>query len=144
MSICPKCGSKNTVKDGLPSGNQRNKCKECNYRYTKEKLRGKDKSIKRQALALYLEGLGFRAIGRILGLSHVSVYRWIKSLGEKLEVIKEEKEIEIIEPDELHTYIGSKKTIAGYGLLLIELEKDLSIARLAVGELGQAKDYGTK
>jgi DNA-binding NarL/FixJ family response regulator len=32
-------------------------------------------SVKRQALQLYLEGLGFRSIGRFLGVSHVSVQK---------------------------------------------------------------------
>ncbi len=54
-----------------------------------EKLRGKDKSIKKLALELYLEGLGFRAIGKILKVGHVSIYRWIKSFGEELERVKE-------------------------------------------------------
>jgi insertion element IS1 protein InsB len=34
------------------------------------------------ALELYLEGLGFRAIGRVLRMSYVTVYYWIKEWGE--------------------------------------------------------------
>ncbi|MFT4968242.1 MAG: hypothetical protein ACI9CD_001274, partial [Candidatus Deianiraeaceae bacterium] len=36
-------------------------------------------------------------------------------------------EISVVEIDEMHTYIGSKKTQLGYGLLLIDMEKDSSI-----------------
>jgi len=74
-------------------------------------------------LQLYLEGLGFRSIGRFLGVSHVSVQKWIKKFGQELEDLKSENEISIVEMDEMHTYIGNKKNIAGSGLLLIELGK---------------------
>ena len=135
MNRCPRCESEKTVKDGIANGNARRKCNDCGYRYTKEKPRGKDKSIKRQALELYLEGLGFRAIGRILKVGHVSVYRWIKSFGERLEEVSSDRgDIKIVELDELHTYIKSKKTIAGYGLLLIELGENSSVSLLGVGE----------
>jgi hypothetical protein len=91
-------------------------------------------SVKRQALQLYLEGLGFRSIGRFLGVSHVSVQRWIKKFGQELEDLKSENEISIVELDEMHTYIGNKKNIAGSGLLLIELGKSSSTALLAAEE----------
>ena len=41
------------------------------------------------------------------------------------------EDIEVIELDEMHTYIGSKKTTVGSGLLLIEMGIDSSIAKLA-------------
>ena len=50
-------------------------------------------SVKRQALQLYLEGLGFRSIGRFLGVSHVSVQKWIKKFGQELEDVKSENKI---------------------------------------------------
>ena len=74
-------------------------------------------------MQLYLEGLGFRSIGRILGVSHVSVQKWIKKFGQELEELKSENEISVVELDEMHTYIGNKKNIAGSGLMLIELGK---------------------
>jgi len=62
---CPKCQNHKSVKDGIVKGKQRYKCKSCNYRYTVElKSTAKPKNTKRQALELYLEGLGFRSIGR--------------------------------------------------------------------------------
>jgi len=44
----------------------------------------------------------------------------------------------------MHTYIQQKKTIARYGLLLIDMEKDLSISLLATGALKQEKYYGKR
>jgi transposase-like protein len=43
------------------------------------------------ALTLYLEGLGFRSIERILGFSHIAVYNWINSFGEQVEAVKQKK-----------------------------------------------------
>ena len=107
---CTRCGSINKVKRGIVNGRQRYTCKDCGYNYTvAQKSTSKPDSVKRQALALYLEGLGFRSIGRILKVSHVSVYNWIKSYGSKLENIRSETDIEVVEIDELHTYIGEKK-----------------------------------
>ncbi len=83
---------------------------------------------------LYLEGLGFRSIGRFLGVSHVSVQKWIKKFGQEVEDLKSENEISIVEMDEMHTYIGNKKNIVGSGLLLIELGKSSSTALLVAEE----------
>jgi len=99
-------------------------------------------SVKRQALQLYLEGLGFRSIGRFLGVSHVSVQKWIRKFGSELEDLKSENEISIVELDEMHTYIGNKKTTAGSGLLLIEMGRNSSTALLAVEEQKQEKNSG--
>jgi transposase len=129
---CPKCKSSAHKKNGKVDGRQRYKCNDCGYNYTVEiKSTASSTSVKKQALQLYLEGLGFRSIGRFLGVSHVSVYNWIKKFGQELEDLKSENEIEIVELDEMHTYIGNKKNIAGSGLLLIELGKGSSTALLA-------------
>ena len=47
-------------------------------------------------------------------------------MGEQAEDIKSEQYVDIIEMDELHTYIGQKNAIAGYGLLLIDMGRDSS------------------
>ncbi|WP_129596577.1 IS1 family transposase [Methanohalophilus profundi] len=107
---CPKCKSSNHKKNGKVDGRQRYKCHDCGYNYTVEiKSTASSTSVKRQALQLYLEGLGFRSIGRFLGVSHVSVYNWIRKFGQELEDLKSENDIEIVELDEMHTYIGNKK-----------------------------------
>ena len=132
MEHCPKCQSKEYCKDGIVKGRQRFKCKSCNYRFTVDHL-GKPEKMKRDALELYLEGLGFRSIGRFLKISHVTVYNWIKEFGKKVELVRNTAGIEVVELDEMHTYIGTKKTIAGFGLLLIEMGKDLSTSFLVIG-----------
>lgn len=140
---CPKCKSENKVKDGFVKGLQRYQCKSCSYRFTVEYI-GKSNSIKRNALHLYLEGLGFRSIGRYLKVSHVAVFNWIKSYGEGVDELRTDHDIEVVELDEMHTYIQQKKTTAGSGLLLIDMEKDLSISLLATGVLRREEHYGKR
>lgn len=143
MEQCPRCKSKTLCKDGIVKKKQRFKCKDCNFRFTVECL-GKPNKLKRDALVLYLEGLGFRSIGRILEVSNVTVLNWIKSFGEKIDEIRNTEDIEIVEIDEMHTYIGSKKTTVGHGLLLIEMGENSSTVRLAQEEQKRAKSFGKK
>jgi transposase-like protein len=143
MDSCPKCKSKNFRKDGIVKSKQRYLCKDCKHRFTVEQI-GKPNTVKRDALILYLEGLGFRSIGRFLNVSHVAVFNWIKSFGEKLDEFRNTEEIEVVELDEMHTYVGSKKTTVGYGLLLIEMGIDSSIVKLAHEEQKQEKNFGRK
>jgi hypothetical protein len=75
---------------------------------------------------MYLEGLGFRAIGRILNISYGTVYQWVKEWAGKVELPKKEESVDLVELDEMHTYIG-QKTAGGYGLLLTDLENGTSL-----------------
>jgi transposase len=86
------------------------------------------------AFEMYLEGLGFRAIGRILKISYGTVYQWIKQWGGSLKLPKRNEAIEIVELDEMHTYVGSKKTTDGYGLLLIDMENGSSLLSVGTGQ----------
>lgn len=128
ITNCPSCKSELKTKDGIIKGRQRYKCKSCNFRYTIEDRSHAKNFLKRSALELYLEGLGFRSIGRILKVSHVSVYNWIRSFGKKVDELRSSKTPEVVEIDELHSYIGNKKTTVGYGLLLIDLGRNSLIS----------------
>ena len=76
---CPKCESTAATKSGMVGGRQRFKCKSCGYHYTVAKV-GKeiDSYYVIKALQLYLEGVSYREIERLLGVSHVSVMNWVK------------------------------------------------------------------
>jgi transposase-like protein len=143
---CSKCNCSKRVKSGIIKGRQRYKCKDCGCNYTVEiKSTAKPKSQKKQALHLYLEGLGFRSIGRFLGVSNVSVLNWIRGFGKNVQELHAASQpIEVVEVDEMHSYIGSKKTAVGFGLLLIDMEKDSSISLLATGAAKQQKSFGKK
>ena len=141
---CPKCNGSQYVKDGIVKERQRYLCRNCSYRYTVTQRSGtSDKATKRRALELYLEGLGFRSIGRLLKFSNVSILKWIRSFGQQLDDIKNDQPVQVMELDEMHSYIGHKKTIAGYGLLLIDMEKDSGAAYWVPGTLSLEKSSGT-
>jgi transposase-like protein len=110
MISCPKCGSNKCTKDGIVKERQRYRCKLCNFRHTVTH-RGKSPELKRQALELYLEGLGFRSIGRFLECSHVTIYNWIKSFGEQITELRSNSDLNIVEIDEMHTYVLKKKLL---------------------------------
>ncbi|KAA6313216.1 hypothetical protein EZS27_035974 [termite gut metagenome] len=67
------------------------------------------------ALKLYLEGLGFRSIGRLLQISYGTVYAWVKAWESKVYLPKKEERIAFMELDEMRTYVCSKKTTVGSG-----------------------------
>jgi len=106
---CRRCFSNNYVKNGSAKGRPRFKCKDCNYRYTvAHKSTTKPPAIRRLALEMYLEGLGFRHIGMVLKISYVTVYNWVKKWGASVELPVREDAIDVVELDEMHTYVGKK------------------------------------
>ena len=114
---CVRCGSGDYVKDGNVRQRQRYQCKYCNYRYTvKSKCHAKSPEIRQLAHNMYLEGLGFRAIGRLLNVSHTAVFGWLKKAGKDIELSVEDESIEVVEVDEMHSFVGQKETTAGFGL----------------------------
>jgi transposase-like protein len=143
---CPQCNSSNTVKSGKIKDKQRYKCRECGYNYYSVEIKStaKPKPLKKLALHLYLEGLDFRSIGKILEVSNASVLKWIKEFGQKVEeLIPEKQQIEMVEVDDMYSYVGSKKTV-GHGLLLIDMEKGSSISLLSTEEKKQQKNFGKR
>jgi transposase-like protein len=131
---CPRCKNGEYLKAGFAGGRQRYKCKSCGYHYTVvRKSDVKSSDTRRLAFEMYLEGLGFRAIGRILKISYGTVYQWVRKWGKNLELPVRNVAIEVVELDELHTYVGRKKTTDGYGLLLIDMENGSSLLSAETG-----------
>ncbi|MBQ3564829.1 MAG: hypothetical protein IJA14_01615 [Alphaproteobacteria bacterium] len=79
------------------------------------------------AIDLYLEGCGFRRIARILSgifnrhVCYQTVIQWIKKEAKRIENLepKKEKNIQILEMDELYTYIKKNQIKSEFGLLSI-------------------------
>jgi transposase-like protein len=61
--------------------------------------------LKRRALHLYLEGMGFNAISRVLKVSDVSVLKWIRKFGKEVEYLKDDTTVSTVEMDELYTFV---------------------------------------
>ena len=76
---CPRCGSNWLPKYGHFRGKQTYRCGQCLYHFTPGTDRPhRDQKVKDLALALYGEGLGLSAIGRVLGEKLGTVYAWVK------------------------------------------------------------------
>ena len=75
---CIKCGSTEAVKNGMVGGWQRYKCKTCGYQYTKQSLQGQSIFIRILSSGLFLLGLSKREIARIVGVTPMTIVRWIK------------------------------------------------------------------
>ncbi len=121
---CPKCGVIERVRNGFANGLQRWHCKGCGCNYTKSSRRGYPAEVKQRAISFYLEGLGFRAISRLLGVSHVSLQRWVRDLARQIQSIKSTSEerchATVMELDEMWHYVQKKSGNSGCGWLLIE------------------------
>jgi transposase-like protein len=142
---CPKCQSEQHVKNGIIRSVQRYKCKECGSNFTIDYLQVVAKEKKRRfGLSMYLEGLGFHSIARLLNVSHVTVINWVKKYGGELSSIRNPKPVQVMEMDEIHSYVGSKKTINGFGQQLIEEQKNSLISFSEIGEQKQVKCCGIK
>jgi transposase-like protein len=129
---CPRCKCTESCKAGTAKGRQRYKCKSCGYYYTVERKSDvKPEATRRMALEMYLEGIGFRGIGRLLGISFGTVYQWVKKWGKQIDLPVRGESVSIVELDELHSYVMQKKTTAGHGLLLIDLQNGLSLLSAA-------------
>ncbi len=113
---CPKCSSKKFVKHGKVKGKQPYLCKSCGYKFTVNKLgKSLEKFYVVKALQLYLEGLGFRSIERILVGSHVTVMNWVKKYGKDLSFVRLDSNGEqiVVEVDEYVVMLVKKKLHMG-------------------------------
>lgn len=106
--------SERIIKTGHRDGQQKWRCKDCGKFQGVEDRREKySKKEREMALTLYLEGCGFRRIARILinmfekHFCYQIVILWIRKEAKGIEStkIKVKKEIQILEMDELYTYI---------------------------------------
>ena len=59
---------------------------------------------------MYVDGINFHRIGRLLSVHHQSVINWVNAHAEKLPDAPVPEKTEDVEMDELFTFIGSKKT----------------------------------
>jgi transposase-like protein len=67
---------------------QRYKCKDCGCSYTISFAGTLEKEkVRRAALSLYLSGSNFHFIGKLLGVSHVSVLNWIRQYESQLRAV---------------------------------------------------------
>ncbi len=135
---CPKCREASYYKNGKAIGRQRYKCKQCGCNFTQSTKQGYSLEKRLTALKLYLEGMGFRGTGRVLGVSNVTVLNWIRNFGESVKEYVTENmpnnihEIDIVEIDEMWHFTVKKNESCGSGLQSTGLTKRLSRSPLVV------------
>ena len=116
---CPKCRDTAAVKNGIVRGKQRYRCSSCGCNYTQKSLSRIPLEVRKRCISLYLEGVGFRGISRLTGVSHVTVMRWVKKLGDDIErlrpVADEPESVSVMELDEMWHFVQKKETNAGCG-----------------------------
>ena len=120
---CPKCQSQNLIKSGVIKERQRFRCKQCSYSFTVLK-EGKsiDPYYVIKALQLYIEGVTFREIERILGVSHVSVMNWVKKYNIKApENYDYRPTYKVLTHNELIDFFTQKGAMKSVGCMVTEL-----------------------
>ncbi len=123
MESCPQCQSSRIIKSGVIKDRQRYKCKKCNYNFTVNKL-GKqiDQYYVTKALQLYLEGLSYREIERILGVSHVTIMKWVRKYQIKQAFQNEyHPTYKICNNEELVKFFKDRENLEGAGVIVTEL-----------------------
>jgi transposase-like protein len=117
---CPKCQNNQIVKSGIVKNRQRYLCKPCNYFFSVNKLGKKiDDYYVTKALQLYLEGLSFREIERIIGVSHVSISNWVKEFKiKKPENSNYHPTYKIFNHLELVEFLKNKEILSGAGMII--------------------------
>ena len=129
---CNICEQDKFYKNGFHHGVQRWKCKNCGYQVTKPEARKSQKWVN-FAICLYAVGLSFRTIGKIVGVSDVTILNWVRNFA-MLNYEKPEPKGEIvIEMDEMWHFVGSKKTNCGFGRLIAEKLGSSSTGSVAIG-----------
>jgi transposase-like protein len=81
--VCPRCNGVESTKAGLIRGKQRFNCKSCGFHFTIYNIvkQNWNRNERRKAVILYMEGFSYRAISRLLKVSHITVRSWIKQSG---------------------------------------------------------------
>jgi transposase-like protein len=120
---CPKCQSEVLIKSGVVKGRQRYKCKGCNYSFTVLKESKQiDPYYVIKALQLYIEGVTYREIERILGISHVTVMNWVKKYSIKMPENNDyHPTYKVLTHAELLDFLGDKNSLKSAGCIITEL-----------------------
>ncbi len=120
---CPQCQSEDIAKSGVVKGRQRFRCRSCNYHFTVLK-QGKniDPYYVIKALQLYIEGVTFREIERILGISHVSVMNWVRRYNIKApENYEYRPTYKVLSHGELLEFLAQRDALKSTGCMITEL-----------------------
>jgi transposase-like protein len=128
---CPKCQSDKHTKAGIVQGRQRFKCSDCHYHFSVAKAGKKiDDYYVTKALQLYVEGVSYREIERLLGISHVSVMNWVRAYKLKRPAqTNYHPTYKILTHSELEKLMADKKNLHGAGMIITEVGDKYMVIR---------------
>ena len=124
MQECPYCKSTKIRKNGTSRGTQRLHCRNCNKTFAQNPKRF-SKEDKYKALMMYLNNVGIRKIALFFETSPTSVLRWIRNAHKLLQSLLANfnplntNKADIIELDEIYTYVKKRRNEQSYGLLIL-------------------------
>ena len=125
---CTRCSSLEIKKNGSAYGVKRFVCKKCGVSFSNKPKKYPD-SVKEKAIEMYLNNTGIRKTARFLNVSPPAVLKWIRSmskiLAKKLQQSAEKIETEsslpdVIEMDEIYTFVKKNLRDNQYGLLILD------------------------
>ncbi|RKH74516.1 IS1 family transposase [Corallococcus sp. AB045] len=122
---CHHCGSPAFRKNGHSAGVQRYLCRACGRSFSANGERF-SKALKAQALDMYLNNVGIRKIARFTGASPPAVLKWIRKAAQALAAQLEQASAQVqedlpdvIEMDEIYTFVQKNSAAPSYGLLIL-------------------------
>ncbi len=102
---CPKCGQRGAIRSGFAQGEQRWKCKECTYQFTRTRPRGRPLWQKSLVVFLYSYGLSMRSIASIFHVQPSTVFKWVRSYAKDHQPVPEAGDIMIMELNDMHHHL---------------------------------------
>jgi transposase-like protein len=131
---CPKCGSTEKKKAGFVGKVQRWQCKNCPCKYTKSTPNGRGELVWSLARELYASGISLKRIGELIGTSTVAVLKQMRKTDTSQSRLSPQP-INVIELDELCTFLTPKNAKSGYGWLFVERQGELLTGKWAAVKL---------
>ncbi|MBA4259270.1 MAG: hypothetical protein C0446_08900 [Chitinophaga sp.] len=83
-----------------------------------------------KSLQLYIEGISFREIERILGVSHVSVMNWVRQYGiQRPENLEYHPTYKVLNHAELKDLMADREALKSAGFMVTELGDKFMVIR---------------
>ena len=110
-TTCKRCQSSEYIRNGFVRGLQRYRCKVCGCNCTATPAHREHPAKKSLALLPYGMGnMSLRMMGRLLGVSHVSVFERIKAEAAKLPPPEIPADLELANLDEMWHFLKKERT----------------------------------
>ena len=147
MIECKNCKETEVRRNGIVRGNQRYKCKACDYNFILGDRRTDQATEIKKALSIILYSVGkssYGFLGKLFGVSRSTPYKWIKKIAAATPGPVISNSIKEIEFDEMWHFIQSKKTRNGLSRPWIVAQGELLPGLSAVVMLRPSDAFMTK